>query len=245
MRTAAFGAALAAAAVLTASGMAFARDINVQVSSFSVYEAKFRGFEAKVVTPIVTGLAVDKEQLALNAELSAAAQTAQTQFQQEAAQALREDPGFEGHIGVVLDYKVCADSPKVMAFDVYKMNIASSSSTEHTFYTFDKRSGKMIYLKELFNGKANFVEPIDQYIRVEMMRRNKKDSANFWIAPKDPSGFTTITENPKFYINDKGKLVICFNKYEVAPGATGSPEFEIPFSVIAPYLAKDSVLSKK
>lgn len=235
----------AAAALLLTAASAFAQDIDVKVSRFSLYSAAFRGFEAKIAAPVVTGLVIDKEQKAVNDELMSMSLAAITQFQQEASQTLGEDPDFEGHIGVVLDYRICADSDKVLAFDVYKMDIAGSSSTEHKFYNFNKRTGKMIYLKDLFNEKANFVPPIDEYIRTEMKRRNRKDRADFWIAPKDPSGFATITENPKFFINDKGHLVICFNKYEVAPGASGSPEFEIPYSVIAPYLTKDSVISRK
>ncbi|MBR7149052.1 MAG: DUF3298 domain-containing protein, partial [Firmicutes bacterium] len=40
--------------------------------------------------------------------------------------------------------------------------------------------------------------------------------------------FQEISPNETFFINEDGLLVICFDKYEVAPGAMGSPEFVIP-----------------
>ena len=36
-----------------------------------------------------------------------------------------------------------------------------------------------------------------------------------------------VTEDTKFYINEAGNPVVVFEKYEIAPGAAGRPEFEI------------------
>ncbi|MCD8162317.1 MAG: RsiV family protein [Synergistaceae bacterium] len=72
-----------------------------------------------------------------------------------------------------------------------------------------------------------------------MRRINKKKRGVFWIAPKDEQGFRSIKAKQNFFINDKGNIVICFDKYEVAPGDAGSPEFEIPRRVAGPYLAKN------
>ena len=40
-------------------------------------------------------------------------------------------------------------------------------------------------------------------------------------------GFTTVDENTKFYLNEKGNPVVVFAPYEIAPGAFGAQEFEI------------------
>ena len=40
-------------------------------------------------------------------------------------------------------------------------------------------------------------------------------------------GFTTVTEDTHFYINQAGNPVVVFDKYEVAPGFMGQQEFEI------------------
>ena len=61
---------------------------------------------------------------------------------------------------------------------------------------------------------------------------NKKESGLFFIKKGSKSEFNKIKDNQNFYINNKGVLVICFDKYEVAAGAQGSPEFEIPSKII-------------
>ena len=41
-------------------------------------------------------------------------------------------------------------------------------------------------------------------------------------------GFSGVSEDQRFYINEDGNAVIVFEKYEIAPGASGTLEFEIP-----------------
>ncbi|MCH1968737.1 RsiV family protein [Romboutsia hominis] len=50
--------------------------------------------------------------------------------------------------------------------------------------------------------------------------------------------FKFIDKNQDFYINKNGELVICFDKYDVAPGYMGLVEFTIPNNVIKPLLNK-------
>lgn len=64
-----------------------------------------------------------------------------------------------------------------------------------------------------------------------MEKQNQSDTGYFWIGD-EPDSFERIKPNQNFFINDDGNLVICFDKYEVAAGAGGCPEFEIPHNVI-------------
>ena len=41
-------------------------------------------------------------------------------------------------------------------------------------------------------------------------------------------GFESIEEDQDFYINEAGNPVLIFEKYEIAPGYMGQPEFEVP-----------------
>ena len=112
------------------------------------------------------------------------------------------------------------------------MNTVGSSSTTHKFYTIDKASGKLITLKSLFKDGTDYVSVLNRYLRAEMKRQNDTDLNMFWIDDPDMESFETIREDQNFFINQDGKLVICFDKYEIAPGASGSPEFVIPEDVI-------------
>ena len=55
--------------------------------------------------------------------------------------------------------------------------------------------------------------------------------------------FEKIKKDQNFYINASGQLVISFQKYEVAPGYMGVPEFVIPTSLLSDLLvSKDEYL---
>ena len=64
-------ACAAAFAVAAASAApCAARDIDVRVSTLGVFESKYEGCEARIVTPVVTGLAMDSLEKEINAQLA-------------------------------------------------------------------------------------------------------------------------------------------------------------------------------
>ncbi|MDF2950278.1 MAG: protein of unknown function DUF3298-containing protein, partial [Sedimentibacter sp.] len=48
--------------------------------------------------------------------------------------------------------------------------------------------------------------------------------------------------NQSFYINSENKLIISFDKYEVAPGYMGVLEFEIPSDILGDILISDEYI---
>lgn len=68
------------------------------------------------------------------------------------------------------------------------------------------------------------------------MKKEMKADSNkiYFIDSTDPTdeNFDKIKANQTFYINNNGNIVIMFNKYEVAPGYMGAPEFVIPSDVV-------------
>jgi len=48
-------------------------------------------------------------------------------------------------------------------------------------------------------------------------------------------GFKSISDKQDFYL-DGDNLVICFGQYEIAPYASGMPEFKIPLAFLKPNL---------
>ena len=76
------------------------------------------------------------------------------------------------------------------------------------YYTIDKHTNTLVVLSDLFQSGTDYLTPINQYITEQMRRQNA-------------SG------------NETGNIVICFDKYEVGPGSSGSPCFEIPQQVVA------------
>ena len=136
--------------------------------------------------------------------------------------------GEEAHLGVKSSFIVKTDTENLLAIDVYIENIEGSAAVSHEFYNINKATGKLISFESLCE-KDGFTQAVDEYIKAEMERRNAEEDGTFEIGE---NGFETIGTEPKFYINENGNIVICFDEYEVAAGSEGSPEFEIPMELV-------------
>lgn len=205
----------------------------VRAVTFRKYEHKENGYEANITTPKIEGL-LDKDlENKLNEEFKENADVLIAAYEKD-VKALKEEFGDETvHMGIESNYTVKTDNENILALDVYIFNAAGSSSTKHTFYNIDKKEGKLLTLNELFKDGADYTTPISKYIKEQMEYENKNNGGMYWVESDEfTDGFAGITEDQKFYINDKDELVICFDKYEVAAGAQGSPEFVIPNEVI-------------
>ena len=80
-----------------------------------------------------------------------------------------------------------------------------------------------------------------------MIKRHEADDMMFyWVEGVEEEGlvdlFEKISKEQSFYINSEGKLVISFDKYEVAPGYMGIQEFVIPTEVISEILVSDEYI---
>lgn len=205
----------------------------VRVVTFGRYENRDMGYEAKITTPKIEGL-LDKElEDRLNSEFKENAKALIAAYEKDVKELKEEFGGETIHMGVESDYIVKTDNDDILALDVYILNIAGSSSTVHTYYTIDKKTGRQLTLKGLFKDGADYVTPLSEYIRGQMKYENEHNGGYFWLEDDEfTEGFKKIAADQKFYINDKGELVICFDKYEVAAGAQGCPEFVIPNEVI-------------
>lgn len=204
----------------------------VNIVTFGRFEQNRNGSVAKVVTPKIEGL-LDKElEKKLNDEFKENASAVINAFQSDIAELEEEYGEGEFHIGVDADYIIRTNNDDILAIDCYILNLAGSSSTKHSFYTIDKKTGELLTLKSLFNDNADYVEPISEYIKKEMIKQNESGSGYFWLDEEIGENFEKIKEDQNFFINENGNIVICFDKYEVAAGAGGCPEFEIPKSVV-------------
>lgn len=213
----------------------------IKVITFGRYEMTDNGYSAKVVTPKIEGL-LDKElEKRLNDELKENAEAIIYAYEQDIKELKKEFGDDMIHMGVESNYIIKTDNEDILALDVYLFNVAGSSSTKHTFYTLDKKSGELLTLKGLFKDNADYVTILSDYIRSEMMRLNKEEEGMFWIDGETDEmfeGFKQIKADQNFYIDDAGKIVICFDKYDVAAGAQGSPEFVIPDNIVHDILKK-------
>lgn len=206
----------------------------INAVTFTVYEHQENGYSAKVVTPKIEGL-LDKEfEEKLNNEFKEYSAHIISAYENDVKDMKKEFGDENVHVGITSSYQVKTDNENILALDVYVVNEVGSSSTKHTYYNLNKKTGELLTFKTLFKENADYIAPISEYIKKEMKRRNIEENCAYWIDGEENAfdGFSKIEENHKFYINNDGNIVICFDKYEVAPGAYGSSEFVIPNEVV-------------
>jgi hypothetical protein len=90
-------------------------------------------------------------------------------------------------------------------------------------YNIDLKEQKNIYLSDLFREGSDFKNIVNNEITNQIKVQSEKGEQFF----KDDMGFKSISDAQNFYIKDDN-LVILFQKYEIAPGVKGIPEFVIP-----------------
>lgn len=207
----------------------------VKIVTLGRFEQNKNGNEAKVVTPKLEGLINKELEKKLNNEFKENSDAVIKAFQNDIKELEEEFGEGEFHIGVDADYVVRTDNENILAIDCYILNIAGSSSTKHSFYNIDKKTGELLTLQSLFKKESDYITPISKYIKKEMQKQNESGEGYYWIDENEPGdfeGFSKIKADQNFFINESGNIVICFDKYEVATGAGGCPEFEIPNNIL-------------
>lgn len=200
----------------------------VKVLTFGKHVVNDGGYQANIATPKIEGL-LDKElQDKLNADFKENANALILGFESDMKALKKAFPGEEVNLGMDSGYIVKTDNESTLAIDVYMANTVGSSSTTHKFYTLDKKTKTLLTLPSLFKPNSEYVGRLSEYITAEMKRLNEKGDNTYWVDDPTFGPFEGIKENQNFYINRNGRIVICFDKYEVGPGSSGSPEFVIP-----------------
>ena len=127
-------------------------------------------------------------------------------------------------VNIQIDYKVGYSSDEIVSFMISKSETSASAYTKMFFYNVDIETGKELNLRDVLGN--NYKEIVDNTIYKEIEERSKNVDSIYFTS--DEGGFSGIeNEYQNFYINSDGKVVIVFEKYEIAPGYMGIQEFVI------------------
>lgn len=214
----------------------------VKVLTFKEYKVNEEKFNADIKVPKIQGLENKELENSLNKKYLAENEKLYEEFMTDMKE-LKAAGG--GYLGVDSGYVVKTDNDKILSVGRYVVNTVGSSSTIFKYDTIDKENEILITLPSLFKDDS-YVEIISQNI-IEQMREEMKAGEDkiYWIENEEDLSidlFEKISEEQSFYINPEGKLVISFDKYEVAPGYMGTPEFVIPTEVISNILVSNEYI---
>ena len=215
----------------------------VEVLTFREYAVNEETFNANIKVPSIEGLENKTLENSLNEKYLAENKMLYEEFINE-MEDLRENGG--GSLGVDSGYIVKTDTDKLLSIGRYVVNTVGSSSTIMKYDTIDKEKEILITLPSLFKDDT-YLDIISENIKKQMIEQNKADDSKFYwvegIKQNVPIElFERISKDQNFYINADDKLIISFDKYEVAPGYMGVVEFIIPTEILSDILVSNEYI---
>ena len=206
----------------------------VEVLTFREYAVDEDTFKADIKVPAIEGLENKSLENSLNEKYLAENKKLYEQFITDMDK-LKANGG--GHAGVNSGYIVKTDTDYLLSIGCYVVNTVGTSSTTMKYDTIDKKNEVLITLPSLFKDDS-YVDIISNNIKKQMVEQYKVDNNKFyWVEGIEQKAtmelFEKISKEQNFYINTEGKLVISFDKYEVAPGYMGVVEFTIPTEILS------------
>ncbi len=217
----------------------------VKVLTFTEYKVDKDKYQADIKVPAVSDLKNGDLAQSLNERYLKEGKELYDEFMADMKE-LEDDGG--GHLGVDSGYEVKTDNDQLLSIGRYVVNTVGSSSTTMTYDTIDKKNQILLSLPMLFKDDS-YVKTISENIKEQMREQMKADENKiYWVSNAGLEDeeltelFETINKEQNFYINNEGKLVISFDKYEVAPGYMGVVEFIIPTEIISDILVSDEYI---
>ena len=213
----------------------------VRVLTFKTFELKDNNFDAQLKTPAIEGLDSKLEAM-LNEKYLDENQKLYDDFMKEIDELKKADME-EAHMGIASGYEVKTDTDKLLVIGRYVVNTAGSSSTTIKYDTIDKQNKILITLPSLFKDEA-YIDIISENIKAQMKEQMKDENNVYWLEDEmmGDENFSKIDKNQSFYITKDNQLVIAFDKYEVAPGYMGNPEFIIPSELLKDVLVSEEYI---
>lgn len=136
-----------------------------------------------------------------------------------------------GKYQVRIDYEVKYNKDNILSFILLKEEGLNTSSRDIYTYNYNLETEKEIKLEDLLGKDYKKIVDKQIYKQIEEQEKNNKNIIYFhpnddYIREED-NFFHGISENQSFYINKEKNPVIIFDKYSIAAGYMGTPEFEI------------------
>lgn len=197
-------------------------------------------YQADLAAPAINGLENEGLQASLNEKYIEENKGRFEQFEEDVAEMKKAG---DGHLGIDSGYEVMTDTPRILSIARYEVNTAGSSSTTMQYDTIDKQENIVITLPSLFKDNQ-YIDAVSSYIADEMKRQMAADEEiSYFLDDSFTGDFEGIKPDQNFYITSDQKLVISFDKYEVAPGYMGVVTFEIPSDILSELLVSDTYIN--
>lgn len=152
---------------------------------------------------------------------------------------------YHGYVYSEFDYKEIVNNDRMYVLQMSCTIQAGSSAEYMRYFVMDKATGEIVKIEDLFAVGSRWNETVSQEIRRQMQEAAENDVGYYFGfgAWSDCVGFTRL-DDPNFYIDAHGQLVIVFDEQEVAPGNMGSPGFTVAYNTVKDILSQNSLLKE-
>ncbi len=119
-----------------------------------------------------------------------------------------------------VDYEVKSETEDIVSFVLTGYQNWNAGQIVQEYYNINLKENAEMTLQDILGD--GYIEMVNKSIKQQIAA----DKSGLYFN-ESMGGFTGVTDDTNFYINATGNPVIVFQKYEIAAGAAGSPEFEI------------------
>lgn len=137
----------------------------------------------------------------------------------------------DGYGSVYIDYEVITNDETWFTLKLNVNEVVGSSDSYAKIYHIDRQNGVYVQLKDILSDDG--MKEVEAYILKCMKEQMQQDDDVIYYVSEDVE---LLNENTNFYFNKNNDLVIVYNKYDVAPGYMGCPEYIIPKEIYLEYI---------
>ncbi|SEL50458.1 Protein of unknown function [Paenibacillus sp. cl141a] len=199
--------------------------------TFKTWHSKEKWLETDIKIPVFQGLADTKYQDQLNDIIESHASKDIAKWEKEASEAAAnaEQNGYTMHpYQLTITYELTSDGTddSLISLKVITegMGMNNGDPRVDTYNFTNEAEARCVTLEDLF-GK-NYKSIVDTAVKTAIAA-----DQDHYFANED--GFQGIDAEQSFYVAD-GTAYIVFQKYSIAPGSTGTPEFAVKLPDTAP-----------
>ena len=202
---------------------------EVEVTSEAI-KSESEVFEVDLQIPVVSGIKDTALQHRINSQFESDAVNFKKETEVYVNEYVKEAEKNQFPVNPCIaktEYKVHYNKNNILSISVtyYSYTGGAHGSTVIKTTNINVDTGKILFIKDFFEPGENYEEIVLQ----EIHRQMEEDKDKYY--PDAIEKLNSIPAKQPFYI-EEGYIVIYFDQYEIAPYASGIPEFRIPVSVM-------------
>ena len=220
--------------VVISAGSVYAQDsYNFELTEGFAFSEATDNWSIDISLPAVSGMADETEQAELNQYILSQKDSMLEDYSQNvlsAEQSVKE--GYDPHFSYQYSWNIVTDNDDYYVFRITLFYVSASATELNEYFNLDKKTGKLLHFEDVVASPEQF-ESIRGQILDQMTKMNedsqKEFGADVFWTDDDTlnTAFGILPTLNHWYYNPDNHLVITFDKYEIAPGVMGSPEFEV------------------